>query len=183
MKGNKMSKKFRFLKQSDKKSVLFLILTIVLVTAVVGSTIAYIVVMSNVRTNEFEPPEIDVQITNNEIKNTSDIDVYVRVTTIASIIDAEGKMLPYTPDISVTLNSGWTKGNDGFFYCTEPLVPGQVAEPINKVECDVESNEDYTIQVVVLSEVIQSVPSTAVTSVWSAVTSVDANGNLVVSAN
>ena len=176
-----MSDKFRFLKRSDKKSVIFLILTIVLVTAVVGSTIAYIVVMSNSRTNEFEPPELDVQINNNEVKNTSDIDVYVRVTTLATIVDAEGKMLPYTPEITVTPNEGWTKVSDGFYYYTKPLLPGQVAEPINKVECDVEPTEDYTVQVVVLAEVIQSVPSTAVTSAWSAVSAVESNGDLVVS--
>ena len=175
-----MSEKFRFLKRSDKKSVLFLILTIVLVTAVVGSTIAYIVVISNFRTNVFEPPEIDVQISNNEIINTSDIDVYVRVTTVASIVDSEGKMLPYTPEITVNINDGWVKGADGFIYCTKALAPNQTVKAISSVECEVDSNEDYTVQVVVLSEVIQSVPSAAVTSSWSAVTGVDAGGNLVV---
>ena len=176
-----MPKQFMFLKWSGKKAVAFLVLTIVLLTAVIGTTLAYLVVLTDTITNDFVSPNIEVQLANNKITNKGDVTVYVRATAIARLVDAEGKILATTPAITLTPNEGWTQGSDGFYYFQNAIAPNATAVSFVKTAAPLDSVDgNYTLQVTVLSEAIQANPADAVTSSWAAVSAVNSDGTLVV---
>ena len=104
-----MPKTFKFLKWSGKKAVALFVLTAMLVTLTVGSTIAYIIVKTQDLTNTFVPPNIDINLSANENKNTGDIPVYVRAAIVPTwICESDGSTLSQTPSVEITVNSGLT---------------------------------------------------------------------------
>lgn len=175
-----MPKDFKYFKWSGKKAVAFLVLTIVLATAVIGTTLAYVIAFANSLINTFEAPEVEVSVSGNQVQNKGDIAVYARVAVVAAVYDENGNMLPYTiavtdgtPDvlaITVELNSGWFVGDDGFYYCASPLAVGGSSEPFDDIT-PVGTIDDtaYEIRVTVLNEVIQATPDEAVEAAWPAV--------------
>ena len=176
-----MPKEFKFFKWSGKKAVAFLVLTIALVTAVIGSTLAYVIAFTDVLTNVFTPPDIEVNFNGegNKITNDGDIDVYVRVAVVPTWMNQGGQMLPHTPEVKINPEDGWVKGNDGFYYRLAPLASGDTTIPLASVTTE-ETHGSATLYVTVLSEVIQSVPADAVISSWPAITGVNDDGTLVV---
>ncbi len=54
-----------------------------------------------------------------KVQNSSNTDCYVRVSVRFSSSDAEQFVEP------LAVNSGWQDGEDGYYYWTSPLEPGQ----------------------------------------------------------
>jgi hypothetical protein len=177
-----MPKTFKFLRWSGKKAVALLVLTAMLVTLTVGSTIAYIIVKTQDLTNTFVPPIINIDdINGNDIKNSGDIPVYVRAAIVPTwISESDGSTLSQTPTVEITVNSGWTKGSDGFYYYTSPVAAGTSVAPIvtAKLPTDATIPDGYTLKIQVLSAAIQATPAEAVTTTWGV--TVNGNGTLTV---
>ena len=176
-----MPKTFKFLRWSGKKAVAFLVLTVVLSVAAVGSTLAYIIVKTNSLENQFTPPNIDIEIAGDEIANRGDIPVYVRAAIVVNWVDAEGNILSATPELEeLTLGEGWKKGSDGFYYYTSALAVGTTAPKlIASITPPTSTPDGYTLRIQVLSSAIQSTPAEAVVERWAAVTGVS-GGALVI---
>ena len=178
-----MPKTFKFLKWSGKKAVALFVLTAMLVTLTVGSTIAYIIVKTQDLTNTFVPPNIDINLSGNEIENTGDIPVYVRAAIVPTwISDSDGSTLSQTPTVEITVNSGWTKGSDGFYYYTSPVAAGTSVTPIVTAVPGSSAPEGYKLNIQVLSAAIQATPAEAVVNSWAAVTGINSDGTLIVTA-
>ena len=180
-----MPKTFKFLRFTGKKAIALLALTIVLSVAVVGGTLAFIITKTNALTNIFTPAKVDINIDGNEVENTGDIPVYVRVAVVANWVekDANGNVVAIhstTPTVNIAMSSNWVLGSDGFYYYKLPVAAGDKITPVENVTSDAAPSSDYTLQVQVLSSAIQSTPTSAVINVWTAVTGVEANGNLIV---
>lgn len=178
-----MPKTFKFLKWSGKKAVALFVLTAMLVTLTVGTTIAYIIVKTQDLTNTFVPPIIDINLSGNEIENTGDIPVYVRAAIVPTwISESDGSTLSQTPTVEITVNSGWTKGSDGFYYYASPVAADTTVKPIVTVVPGSSAPEGYKLNIQVLSAAIQATPAEAVVNSWAAVTGINSDGTLIVTA-
>lgn len=193
-----MPKTFKFFIWSGKKAVAFLVLTVVLSVAIVGSTLAYIFVKTNELNNTFTPGEVEISISGSTITNVEDTDVYVRAAVVVTWVNDNGTPDNKTDDvilstmpvegtdkdytITYSTDANWAKGSDGFWYYKKPISEGESVTLISK-ENGVTANttmDGYTLTVQVLSSAIQATPTEAVTGAWTSVTEVDASGKLII---
>ena len=177
-----MAKTFKFLVWSGKKAVVFLALTVALSLAVVGTTIAYIIDYTESLKNTFTPPVVDISTVNgNVITNNSDVDVYIRAAIVVNWVSSEGT-LSEPPvegtDYTLSVNTGWVKGTDGFYYYTSKVDPSTASVTLlSEVNADTITNGDYTLTVQVISSAIQATPAEAVIGAWTSVSGVDTSNN------
>ena len=190
-----MSKTFQFFIWSGKKAVAFLVLTVALSVAIVGTTLAYIITQTDILQNIFEPAKVDIEINGNDIENKSDVDVYIRAAVVVNWVDDNGTpedksddvILSTSPvagtDYTLSTATGWTQGSDGFYYYLSKVPPTSEPTSIKLLESIIQNKtkDGYTLRVQVLSSAIQAEPAEAVKLSWTCVTGVDANGNLIVS--
>ena len=174
-----MPKTFKFLIWSGKKAVAFLVLTILLSVAIVGSTLAYIIVKTNQLNNTFTPGTVDISISGDDIKNDGDVEVYVRAAVVVTWVNKDDGTTLYTmpkegTDYTVEFNTagGWVKGSDGFWYYTTALkamdnnsTEDEAATLINSIVSNT-TVEGYNLTVQVLSSAIQAEPDSAAEQSW-----------------
>ena len=176
-----MQKPFHFLKWSGKKAVVLAVLTLCLAAIVIGTTLAFIIVRTNSIKNQFDPPNLDINIIEgNNIKNTGDVPVYVRAVVVANWVDGEGAILSEQPtagDYTLTIADGWVQGADGFYYHTAPLA-SQTQDTLITTATQTTTKAGYTLRVQVLASAIQPTPVDAVQNSWGV--TVGNDGNLVV---
>ena len=186
-----MSKTFQFFIWSGKKAVAFLVLTVALSVAIVGTTLAYILVKTNELNNTFTPGEVKIEIAGDDITNTGDTDVYVRAAVVINWVDGDGVILSTMPVAGVdydivfnedtALTSGWVQGSDTFWYYVDtPLEAGKTANALINSITQKTTKDGYTLRVQVLSSAIQAEPAEAVFGAWTSVTGVDASGKLTI---
>ena len=171
-----MQKTFRFLKWSGKRAVAFLILTVVLCIAVIGSTLAYIMQRTEPIVNEFVPPVLDISISGNgnTMTNTGDIPVYVRAAIVVTWVSESdpNTVLALEPvegdDYTIELEDSWFVGSDGFYYYESSLGNSASAVLIDRV-LQHKEKVGYKLSVQVVSSAIQAMPADAVNESWTAV--------------
>lgn len=180
---------------------LFALLAIVMVIgAVVGTTVAFLVDKTGNVQNTFEYAKVSCKVTetftgtsksNVQITNTGTTDAYIRATYVVNWLDsATGNIVASVPKgYSYTLtenpDSKWTKGDDGYFYYLSPVAP-DASTPESLLNCTVtypDNNPEYTLSVKILATAIQSVPEDAVKAAWGEGFSIDADGSLIVPGN
>ena len=105
-----MSKTFQFFIWSGKKAVAFLVLTVALSLAIVGTTLAYIITQTDILQNIFEPAKVDIEIKGNDIENKSDVDVYIRAAVVVNWVDDNGT--PEDKSDDVILSTSPVAGTD-----------------------------------------------------------------------
>ncbi len=178
-------------KTRSKKSLALLVSMVLLVVGVVGGTIAYIVTNAGPVVNEFVPTKVPCEIVENfdgnvkqdvQIKNTGNIDAYIRAKVVITWQDKDGNVAAQVPvkdtDYAITYDSGngWVQIGD-YWYCKTAVAPNTTT-PTLIAECkpvDGQAPEGYYLSVEIVAESIQSQPSDAVEQAWNGVT-VDGNG-------
>ena len=168
-----MPKTFKFFIWSGKKAVAFLVLTVVLSVAIVGSTLAYIFTQTDILKNIFEPATVDIDSNTDAkiIDNNSDVDVYIRAAVVVTWVNtSDGSILSTSPventDYVLSVVDGWTKGSDGFYYYTSKINPAtKKITFLNNVTKNT-TMDGYTLTVQVLSSAIQATPEKAVEQSW-----------------
>ena len=169
------------MRKMKKKSFLALALTVLLLTVAVSGTIAYLVTKSGPVENTFEYGRVSCAVTESfdkttkkdvQIKNTGNVDAYIRATYVVNWLDEAGNIVPSVPEgYSYTLNENpdgvWTKGNGGYFYYMTPVAPG-ASTPGSLLNCTVQHPEkpEYTLSVEILASAIQSSPARAAQEAW-----------------
>ena len=186
-----MPKNLKNHEKSEKMATAFSAVLVILAVIAVGTTLAYVIAKTNPIENTFTPPNVDVEldlsagsadIVNNLVVNEGDVPVYARVAVVATWVktDANGVEQTYStmPNITVTPNTGWVQGTDGFYYLKTPLAAGADSAPIASIVEPTNGPEGYTLKVQILAGVIQATPTTAVIEAWGV--TVDGSGNLTV---
>lgn len=184
------------LKRLDKKRLVLLITSLsILFVLAVGTTLAYLFTQTEPIVNTFTPSTVGIDIDekidknvkeNVKIKNTGDIDVYVRAIVVVSWKDKDGNVYATAPVEGTDYNATWTKDGwvekDGVYYYTSPVKPGEYTG-ILLTECkpveDEEAPEGYNLSVEILSSAIQAEPTDAVEDAWPV--KVDKDGKLSIS--
>ncbi len=160
-----------------------LLISLLLVFAI-GGTIAYLHVKSETIKNKFDSSSVSCEVTedfdgttktNVNVKNTSDIAVYVRVKLVSYRVNGNGEHIGGTAEIgSFTLGNGWVY-QDGYYYYTEAVAAGEspAANLIDSLSLTASyADSDEGSQVIeVMAEAIQAEGTTtagvkAVVAAW-----------------
>lgn len=169
----------------NKKLILLISIVAILILALTaGTTLAWLKASSGPVVNTFEPARVTSQVeekTNNgiksevKIKNTSNIDAYIRATVVINWVDKDGNIAAqkpvkgtgYTIEYNLTSN-GWWQGNDGYYYYSSAVAPEDLTGVLIK-ECKAVADkapEGYSLSVEIIADAIQSVPDKAVSDAW-----------------
>ena len=167
-------------RRSKKTGMLFLSLLLV-IGMVVGGTVAWLSTKSAPITNTFLPSKVACEVTesfngrtgvksNVNVKNTGDIDAYIRVKLVTYRVNDEGDHIGGIAKIpDFTPGAGWVENGDNYYY-TQPVAPGEQPEIslIDRITLtDSYDDADGGKQVIeVMAEAIQSTPAKAVTEAW-----------------
>ena len=170
----------------NKLAILF-IAVVMLIGAVVGSTVAFLVTKTAPVENKFTYASVSCTVSESfngttkekvQIQNTGTTDAYIRATYVVSWLNKDGSIAPVpqgtTPDgyilsISENPNKAWTKGTDGYFYYLTPVAPGGLTVG-SLVNCTVTYPQgvepEYILSVEILATAVQSTPAKAVQEAW-----------------
>ena len=151
---------------------LFLTLSIVLLLyAVVGGTLAYMVMKTASIDNEFDKAYVDCTVNGDfSVTNNGNVDAYIRAAIIITWQDEDGNIYGRVPapdtDYTLKINTAdWTKIGD-YWYCTKAGNPNtQTAVLIESCEA-LASLDSYTLSVEILAQAIQAEPIDAVMAAW-----------------
>ena len=169
----------------NKLAILF-IAVVMLIGAVVGSTVAFLVTETKPVENKFTYASVSCAVSETfngatkekvQIKNTGTTDAYIRATYVVSWLNKDGSIAPvpqgtipngYALSISENPDKAWTKGTDGYFYYLTPVAPGHFTEGGSLVNCSVvyPENAEYILSVEILATAVQSTPAKAVQEAW-----------------
>ena len=173
-----------------KKSLVLLTAMVVLLCAVVGGTVAYLVTATDPVTNTFTPTssstsieeEFNGKVKNNvKITNTGDVDVYIRAAVVITWQDSSGKVLGQVPVAGTDYAITWSMADwigpksDGYYYYKKPVSEDE-STGVLFTDCKplkAAPVEGYTLHVEIISEAIQAEPTTAVTQAWGVTVSTD----------
>ncbi len=170
----------------NKLAILF-IAVVMLIGAVVGSTVAFLVTKTAPVENKFTYASVSCTVSESfngttkekvQIQNTGTTDAYIRATYVVNWLNKDGSIAPvpqgtipngYTLSISENPDNAWTKGTDGYFYYLTPVAPGGLTDG-SLVNCTVTYPQgvepEYILSVEILASAIQSTPANAVTEAW-----------------
>ena len=176
-----------------KKMLVLLTALIVVLCAAVGGTVAYLATSTGSVTNTFTPTSvstvIDEEFNDNvkkyvKVKNTNEVDVYIRAAVVVTWQNGEGKVLGQAPKAGSDYTITWTMSNwiapknDGYYYYTKSVSKDQTTgvlftdcKPLQAAPVD-----GYTLHVEIISEAIQAEPTSAVEGAWSV--NVDSDGTI-----
>lgn len=184
----RMDSKKRRKSTASRKVIVLAIAVVLLLSATVTGTLMYLVSKTTAVTNTFEPATVTCEVEENfdgavkknvTVKNTSNIDAYLRVKLVTYRVNDKGERIGGTAAIpSFTPGEGWFE-KDGFYYYNKPVAPNKMPAA-NLIGNDGITLVKYTDadggrQVIeVIAEAIQSVPTSVVKEYWNV--TVDANG-------
>lgn len=132
-KGNNSSKR-KGSKQKNGGRIKVLVLSLLLIVGIsIGITLAYLKTNTNAVVNTFKPSYVDCEVqetfdgekkTEVNVKNTSDIEAYIRVKLVTYRVNDKEERIGGKAEIpGFTLGDDWVLDNE-FYYYTKPVVPG-----------------------------------------------------------
>lgn len=178
-----------------KRSLVLVVSVLALVLAVAGGTLAWLTANSGPVTNTFTPAKVTCEVKEDfngttkkdvQIKNTSNIDAYIRAYVVVTWKDKTGnvygmpvKDADYT--MTMPVDTKWKQFGD-YWYYTEAVEDGKLTGVLIS-ECKLNEGvtppaEGYSLSVEIIAEAIQSLPDRAVNEAWPNVTA--NNGTLTV---
>lgn len=174
-----------------RKTATLLVAIVLLLGVAVGTTVAYLIDRTEKIENKFEYAKTDVTVeekfdgttkSNVQVKNESNIPVYIRATYVVNWVDKAGNIVTSVPDeyiyqLDKNPNGTWVEGKDGYFYYPTPVQPNDSTKG-SLLYCKVTypENPEYTLNVEILATAIQSEPKDAVKEAWGV--TVGADGTL-----
>ena len=159
-----------------------MVLSVVLLLALaVGGTIAWLSTKTTPVTNTFTPAEVTCKVeenfnentgvkTNVNVKNTGNIDVYIRVKLVTYRTNDAGQHIGGTADLpEFTLGKDWVKHGE-YYYYTLPVAPEEkpaanLAEKMT-LTSSYKDADGGKQALDVMAEAIQSEPEKAVGEAW-----------------
>lgn len=163
----------------NKLAILF-IAVVMLIGAVVGSTVAFLVTETAPVENKFTYAKLSTEITesfdgatksNVQIKNTGDTAAYIRATYVVTWRDMSGNVVPsvpegYTYTLTENPDDTWKKIGDYFYYPTPVEQKSSTLGSLLNCEVTYPVEHEYQLHVEILASAIQSTPANAVTEAW-----------------
>lgn len=185
------------MKVFKSKKLISLAAVALLLTAVVGGTLAYVFTSTGPVTNTFQPTQVTTTVeetfenkvkTDVKIGNTGDTDAYIRATVVVTWKSESGSVYAQKPgddDYSITYETGngWTQGPDGYWYYSDEVAPGATtlvfiskAEQLNPGPVGSDGTQ-YYLSIEIVASGIQSTGTgaTSALNAWTAAQSSQSN--------
>ena len=154
--------------------------SLLLTLSLLGTVVAYMFKQTDSVANDLMPAYVDCEVVETfdgstkssiTVKNTSNIDAYLRVRLVTYWVNDNGEIMPKASEsITVDLAEGWIKGSGNTYYYTSPVKPEASTPDLLKDNAVLALARDestgYRQVVEVFAEAIQSKPASAVTSSW-----------------
>lgn len=157
------------MKRISMKAILLLAMALVILTGTVCGTIAWIVTDTDPVANTFTPGEVEITVTedfdgktkqNIKVRNDGDTSVYVRVAVSANWYK-DNKIVGTYDFNSLTLQSGWTKVSD-YYYYTGKVEAGQSTGTLFSAITEEKREDGAELVVDVLAQAVQAEPADAI---------------------
>lgn len=161
------------------RATAMLLATVMLFALAVGGTIAWLIDKDRPLVNTFDPSKVTCEVQEKfdgkvksdvNVKNTGDIDAFIRVKLVTYRTNDAGQHIGGTAALpQFTLGANWVEYN-GYYYYTLPVAPG--GKPATKLTDSMTLTESYDDadgghqSIDVMAEAIQSVPAEAVGQAW-----------------
>lgn len=166
--------------QKNKKTLLIAAFYISIIACVAGGVFAYLMSTTDPVSNEFVPAKVTCEVEetfengvkeNVCIKNTGNVDAFIRATVVVTFEAADKKVLATAPienvDYTIDWNTtDWQKGTDGFWYHKKAVAPEQTTAQLIEKAVAVSAPEGYQLNIRILATSIQSDPANAVKEAW-----------------
>ena len=157
--------------RNDHKRMLVILCAALLLTAAVGGTVAYLTTQTGTVVNTFTPSSLSCDVeesfdgsvkTNVTVKNTGDVNAYIRAVVIATWQDIDGNVYgggkPVADtDYTISFGSSWTQSGD-YYYCNSNVKP-QESTPVLITKCEpVEDKapDGYALNVQIIAQAVQA---------------------------
>lgn len=132
-----------------KKSLILLASLVLLLTMAIVGTVAFLSDDTTPVVNTFEPVDVTSQVVETvsgntksdvTIKNTGDVDAYLRAAVVINWLDRDGNVCATAPEGGSYTITGlptitgsdkddtWFKGSDGYYYYTSPVAAGAMTK-------------------------------------------------------
>ena len=161
-----------------KRSLVLVVSLLALLLVVAGGTLAWLTAQDSV-SNTFTPAHVSCEVTEKfdgetkssvNVKNTSDIDAFIRVKLVTYRVNDAGQRIGGKAGIPDFIpGTNWVE-HDGFYYYTLPVAPGATpaTDLIDSITLESSYGDaDGGKQVIeVMAEAIQSQPDRAVQQAW-----------------
>ena len=187
-----MNRNKKIQRQRNRKAVLLLASLFLIVFAMIGSTVAYLVTGTGELVNTFTPAKtgsdiIDETFKNNvkenvRVTNNGDIAVYVRAREVIYWVDKDSYILATPPadgtyTVTYSNSENWIKGTDGFYYYKTSVGAGTSTDILIQNVTWIPPKNGEKLIVDIIAETIQLTPDEAVLQAWGT-----ANGGSVIGA-
>lgn len=175
----------------SKRAALLVLSLVMILSVTVGGTLAYLILDTQPVTNTFAPGEAKTEIDEPDwtdgdtvkrdvtVENTGNVPVCVRAKIVVAWAKdgADGvEVLPITPTdtdytmipaSSETSYNGWTKGEDGYWYCDTVIeAEGRTPKLIDSCSPNVNNPDGAHLQVTVLSQAVQATKAALDEAKW-----------------
>lgn len=156
------------------------VLFLCIIAGTVGGAYAYLTAKTDPISNEFVPAKVSCLVeedfaegvkSNVKVRNTGNIDAYIRAVVVATFVSEDGKVLATAPKESVDYfiqwgDDGWIKGQDGYWYHTKPVKPEETTVPLIESAYELSVPDGYRLHLQILATGVQSDPTIAVQEAW-----------------
>ena len=150
----------RVVKHGKKKKKAFsLLLSLALIlTLAVGGTLAYIATTSAMVENQFGAGRVSSSVNGNgQVTNNGNVDAYIRAAIVVNWMDEDGNVYGIKPNCSLSINNGWTKIGDFYYYTTEVAPNGTTTTaPANVSVNENPPSAAYSLSIEIVAEAIQA---------------------------
>lgn len=167
------------MKKINKKSFLLFALIAVILMAGIGGTLAYLTTKTTEVENVFKPSQVTCEVDETFngttktawIKNTGDVDAYIRAAVVANWVDDAGNIVePAT--VSFTERNGWTgPDTNGFYYYNSSVASkDSTGNLFDSYTPDNSPKAGLHLQMTILAQAIQADGNTGATATnWSGI--------------
>ena len=167
-------------KQHSRKALVIVVACLCIAACAAGGIWAYLADQTAPVANTFVPAKVTCAVeetfaggvkSNVTVRNTGNVDAYIRATAVVTFVAEDGKVLATAPvegvDYTVTwADSGWTKGSDGYWYHADPVAPNGLTANLIQTAAAVSAPAGYRLNIQIVATAIQSDPADAVQEAW-----------------
>ena len=170
-----------FFKKLNKRAVLTVALCLLISFGAVGGVWAYLTSKTDTKSNSFVPGKVtclveeefhDGMKSNVQVRNTGNVNAYIRVAVVATFVSDDGKVHATAPlegsDYNVVwANDQWKKGSDGFWYHSSAVSPGALTGTLIEEATQLKPAPDgFYLNLQIVASAVQSEPEDAVKEAW-----------------
>ena len=155
-----------------RRNIIPLVAALVLTSGVAaGSTMAYLTDNARLEGNTYEAGVVSYEIINDCVKNTGNIDAYVKVTLVQNYVDENGNVCAAHEVPQLVADRGWLPaGTDAYsLVYSKPLAPGEATAPVPQgaiMTVGSVAEDNCTARLNVFASAIQAEPASAVLEAW-----------------